>query len=217
MATALRSRDITLGPLRSEPRTEPRPIPVASPRVHVDFADGVIRKYDSAIPDPSELPSRIVAFRSFPEGDSVDVSDVTQDIRSWLLGRHHRFEIEERRKFVDIGASASNVEFVLTLFGSAAAQVALEQIVAYVRDRLDGTTDDEWRAQRFREAATEQLRDEALSTAERLLEFRRGELTAVAFDRGDVGITLEARRGPDERFRITLAADESITVEAIQP
>jgi hypothetical protein len=183
----------------------------------VNYAAAVIRQYASAYPAEGEQPDEVVAFRAYPVADDLDAERITQEIRVWLLdGRHTRFLFEERRKYADVGAAGSSVEFVLSLLGSAAAQVALEQIVSFVRERLGGDSQDEWRRQPFRESSAEQLRDDALSTAERVLELSRGDLAVIDFDRGDHSITLKVEsRSSGRRYRVTLEADESIRVRLL--
>jgi len=184
--------------------------------VHVNYSAVVIKQYASEFADDRESPDEVVAFRAYPTEDQLDTEAITQEIRRGLLdGRHTRFLFEERRQYADVGAEASSVEFVLSLLGSGAAQVAFEQIVLFVKDKVGGGPDD-WHTKRFREASTEQLRDEALSSAERVLNLSRGDLTVVGFERGEESITLRAEsRSSGRRYRVTLNADESIRVRLL--
>lgn len=185
--------------------------------MYVNYAAAVIRQYASECPADNEQPDEVVAFRAYPADDNLDAERITEEIRVWLLdGRHARFLFEERRKYADVGAAGSSVEFILSLLGSAAAQVALDQIVSFVKQRLGGDERDDWRRQRFRESSTEELRDEALSTAERVLELSRGDLAVIDFDRGESSITLRAQsQSSERRYRVTLEADESIRVRGL--
>lgn len=184
----------------------------------VNYAEGIVRQFESDVPDEGDVPEVVVAFRTYPPAEAIDAEAVTQDIREWLLeGRHTRFRFEERRRYTDTGAAGAAVEFILTLLGTTAAQIALEEIISFVRHRLGGE-DAGWRVERFQAAATEQLRDEALSAAERVMEFGRGELTVIDFERGNFEIVLKAElRTNGQRYRVALNADESLRVRALPP
>jgi hypothetical protein len=132
-----------------------------------------------------------------------------------LDGRHSRFLFEERRRYADVGAAGSSVQFILELLGSGVAQIALEQVYQFIKGRLGGGAND-WLIERYQHASTEQLRDQALSAAERGLGLARGDLSVLDFERGNFEITMKATsRSASQSYRITMNADETLRVRAL--
>lgn len=75
----------------------------------MNYARGIVRFYESEMPDEGDLPTEVLAFTAWPPHDQMDTEGVTIDMRRWLLdGRHTHFLFEERRKYSDVGAEGSS-------------------------------------------------------------------------------------------------------------
>jgi hypothetical protein len=182
--------------------------------VYVNVARVVIRLHEAAYPDgPAD---EIVSFRAYPDEGDFDASGVTEDTRRWLLaGRHDRFTFEERRSYTDAGAAGAGVTYIVDLLAASITGVAVHEIVDFIKRRIGAPSGGDWQRDRFRQESTERLRDEALSSAERVLDFGRGALVVSDFERGEFEITVRAELPNGHRFRITLNADETLRVRRL--
>jgi hypothetical protein len=173
--------------------------------MYANFVEVVIRQTDSPFGGDVE---DAITFRVDPRDEDVDAAAITQDARRWAIQRGYgRFLFEENRHFTDAGAEGASVQFVLELLAAGATGVALQEIVNFFKGRLNAS-DDNLFAEFFRDSTTEELRDLALSEAERALELRRGDFELDHLDRENFEIRLRARsRSTGRVYRIAKNAD----------
>lgn len=179
-------------------------------RMYADVVNVVVRQTDD--PWGGEIVDLVAARFSPPEQD-LDAAGVTQAAREHAMQLGYtRITFDERRSYTDAGASGASVTFVLELLGAGATGVALQELTNFIKGRVtrDARHDlSDW----FRETPVDDLRDHALSDAERALDFRRGELEAEEVERDEHEIRLRARsRATGQHYRVVLNADGSLKV-----
>ncbi len=160
--------------------------------MQADFVDVAVRQ---TVDGWSHEMREVVLFRVFPDDrdGGVDSEGITDDVRKWVM-QEGGFALrwEERRQYTDIGASGASLELILTLFGGGALGVGMQEVVSYLKART-GYAEADWLKERFEQAATDQLRDEVLSDAERALELSRGDLAVETIERSPHEIRIRAR------------------------
>jgi hypothetical protein len=181
--------------------------------VYANFVEIVVRK---SVSDYDEEADEVLVVRAYPADETVDAARVTQETRAWLLdGRHTRFLMDERRRYVDVGAEASSVEFVLTLLASGATGVALQEVVNFIKGRLNLADDDD-NEQLFRETDTEDLGPQTAEAAERALGLGRGDLEIEDLERdaGEIRLSVR-RRSNDARYRVARKLDGTLRIRKL--
>lgn len=160
--------------------------------MHADFVDVAVRQTVDRL---SHEVGEAVLFRVFPDerDGGVDSEGITDDVRKWVM-QEGGFPLrwEERRQYTDAGASGASLELILTLFGGGALGVVMQEVVDYVKARA-GYAEADWLKERFEQAATDQLRDEVLSDAERAFELGRGNLKMENIERSPHEIRIRAQ------------------------
>ncbi len=154
-----------------------------------------------------------MAVRLLPASDDIDAAAITSDLRQWLNdGRHPRFRVEERRCYVDVGASGSVLDFVLDLLASGAVGVTLQEVVSFLKKQI-GVDAAEVHAERFESLAVDQLRDECLAEAERALGLGRGDLVPETVERNRHEIRMLVKRlSSGDFYQVTRTADRTLHV-----
>jgi hypothetical protein len=183
--------------------------------MYVNYVQIVARRSASEYDDE---PVEVLAVRAYAANESVDAETITDETRKWLMdGRHSRFLFDERRRYADVGAAGSSVEFVLTLLASGAVGVGLQEVVNFIKTKI-GAHDEvgDYSVRRFRETSTEDLTAEVLGEAEGALDLGRGELEATELERDQDEIRIRAqRRSADTSYRIVSNADQSLRIRKL--
>jgi hypothetical protein len=160
--------------------------------MHADVVDVAVRQ---TVDRWSHEVEEVVLFRVFPDerDGGVDSEGITDDVRKWVM-HEGGFPLrwEERRRYTDAGASGASLELILTLLGGGALGVAMQEVVNYVKART-GYAEADWLKEQFKHAATDQLRDEVLSDAERAFGRGRGDLKVENIDRSPHEIRIRAQ------------------------
>jgi hypothetical protein len=181
--------------------------------MYADVINVVVRQTDDLYGGEID---ELVAVRFSPPEQELDPAAVTQAAREHAMREGFtRITFDERRSYTDAGASGSSLTFVLELLGSGATGVALQELVNFIKSRVSGASESDL-AEWFREASPDDLRDYAVSDAERALDFRRGDLEVEAFDTDRHEIRLRARsRSTRQLYRIVSNADGTLKVRRL--
>lgn len=180
--------------------------------MHPDFVRVVIRQTADRFSD--EVVEAMVFQANVPEGEPFDPSETTGLLREYLFRNGGvAFSFEERRTWIDAGASGAGVEFVVELLGSGAVGVAMSEIYRYARARFQ--SDGEWERKRYEETSDSDLRDKMLTDLEHHMGLDRGSAEVERFDRCDERAVLIVRAsGSGRRYAIRRFSEGGVQLRA---
>lgn len=180
--------------------------------MHADFVRVVIRQTTDRF---SHEVVDLMAFQAnVPEGEPFDPSETTDLLREYLFRNGGvAFSFEERRRWIDAGASGAGVEFVVELLGSGAVGVAMSEIYRYARARFQ--SDDDWERKRYAETSDRDLRDNMLNDLEHHMGLDRGSVEVERFDRSDErAVLVVCASGSRRRYALRRFSEGGVQVRA---
>jgi len=129
-----------------------------------------------------------------PTEGGFDPDAVSEAARSEVVRRGFAtYTFDEQRRYTEVGASGADVTFVLTLLGSGATGVAMQELLNFIKARVATTDDDENIDLALGETTIEAPTRWAVSAAERDLGLPRGDLEVEEFKRDQHKGELRAR------------------------